>query len=155
MALYECRECANEIVALRKPEACPACGDSASSLYAVGLGIIEPSELERQAREAERAKTYRDNSHAARVRDGHHCRVCGSMFNLETDHLIPRSLVGRALRDLIANLVTLCSDCHRDKTRHVLKLIPIDPVLGAAVLNLRVEKFDKDEGDYVVAIEAA
>jgi 5-methylcytosine-specific restriction endonuclease McrA len=114
-----------------------------------------PAEITRQERESERDKVYREQSALARERDGHHCRICGSLFNLETHHLVPRSPVGRALRDLVENLVTLCVDCHRDVTRHVIKLFAITPALGAAALNLRVEKFDKDIGDYVVAMEAA
>jgi hypothetical protein len=158
MALYECRECATEIVALAKPTSCPACGDPAESLFAVGLGKPAPAEIARQEREAARDATYRKNAKEARVRDGHRCRICGSMFNLETHHFIPRSLAGRKLRDRVDNLVTLCGGdggCHPLVTRHVIKLYAIDPALGTAARNLRVEKFDKDEGDYIVAIEAA
>jgi 5-methylcytosine-specific restriction endonuclease McrA len=114
-----------------------------------------PAAVVRQTRDAARDKVYRDNSKLARERDGHHCRVCGSLFNLETHHLVPRSLAGRDVRDLVANLVTLCADCHKDVTKHIVKLFPIVPELGAAACNLRVEKFDKDEGDYLVAMEAA
>lgn len=114
-----------------------------------------PAAVVKQTRDASREAIYRANSAEARKRDGHHCRICGSLFNLETHHLVPRSLAGRAVRDLVANLVTLCADCHKDVTRHVVKLFAIVPELGAAACNLRVEKFDKDEGDYIVAIEAA
>jgi 5-methylcytosine-specific restriction endonuclease McrA len=114
-----------------------------------------PKAVAKQIRDAGRETTYKTNSAAARERDGHHCRVCGSLFTLETHHLVPRSIAGRDVRDLVSNLVTLCADCHKDVTRHVVKLYPIDPALGAAACNLRVEKFDKEEGDYILAIEAA
>lgn len=157
MPLYECRSCGtDEIVAFTKPATCPVCDEpAADSLFPAGLDKPAPSEIARQEREAERDAIYRKNSKAARIRDGHHCRCCGSMFNLETHHLVPRSLVGKALRDRVTNLVTLCRDCHTDVTRHVVKLFPIVPELGAAAGNLRVTRWDKNEGGYVVISEAA
>jgi 5-methylcytosine-specific restriction endonuclease McrA len=117
-----------------------------------------PAAIAREKWHAERDATYRKNSQAARVRDGNRCRICGSMFNLETHHFIPRSLAGRKIRDRIDNLVTLCGGndgCHPLVTKHVIKLYAIDPSIGTAARNLRVEKWDKDEGDYVVAMETA
>lgn len=158
MAFYECRECANEIVALVKPAVCPACGEPGSCLYPAGLEVVEPAEIARQEREAARETTYKKNAKAARTRDGNRCRLCGSMLNLETHHFIPRSLAGRKVRDRVDNLITLCggdAGCHPLVTKHVIKLYAIDPALGTAVRNIRAEKFSKDEGGYVLAIETA
>ena len=47
---------------------------------------------------------------AARVRDGYKCQCCGKKnCRLEVHHLIPRSRGGS---DKLANLITLCTDCH-------------------------------------------
>ena len=47
---------------------------------------------------------------ATRTRDGYKCQCCGnSGCRLEIHHLIPRSRGGS---DKLANLITLCSDCH-------------------------------------------
>lgn len=47
---------------------------------------------------------------AARARDGYKCQCCGKKScRLEVHHLIPRSRGGS---DKLANLITLCSDCH-------------------------------------------
>jgi 5-methylcytosine-specific restriction endonuclease McrA len=117
-----------------------------------------PKAVATEIRDAKQETTYKTNSAEARKRDGHRCRICGSMFNLETHHFIPRSLAGRKVRDRVDNLVTLCGGndgCHPLVTKHVIKLYAINPGLGTAARNLRVEKFDKNEGDYIVAIEAA
>lgn len=47
---------------------------------------------------------------AAKARDGYKCQRCGKKnCRLEVHHLIPRSRGGS---DKLANLITLCSDCH-------------------------------------------
>ena len=47
---------------------------------------------------------------AAKVRDGYKCQCCGKKdCRLEVHHLLPRSKGGS---DKLANLITLCSDCH-------------------------------------------
>lgn len=47
---------------------------------------------------------------AARARDGYKCQCCGKKdCRLEVHHLLPRSRGGS---DKLANLITLCSDCH-------------------------------------------
>lgn len=47
---------------------------------------------------------------AARARDGYKCQCCGKKdCRLEVHHLLPRSKGGS---DKLANLITLCSDCH-------------------------------------------
>lgn len=47
---------------------------------------------------------------AARARDGYKCQCCGKRdCRLEVHHLLPRSRGGS---DKLANLITLCSDCH-------------------------------------------
>jgi len=43
-------------------------------------------------------------------RDGWRCQVCGSMTNLEVHHSQFRSRQGQ---DTEANLITLCSECHK------------------------------------------
>lgn len=110
-----------------------------------------PAAIDRDERRAGRDTEYRKNSKAARLRDGNHCRICGSQFGLESHHVVPRSLVGKALRDQVANLLTVCADDHALFTKHILK------VEGSTDANkpLRILKFDKDEGRYVVAMEAA
>jgi len=47
-------------------------------------------------------------------RDGWRCQVCGSMERLEVHHLKFRSRSGD---DDETNLITLCSDCHRQAHR--------------------------------------
>lgn len=47
---------------------------------------------------------------AAKARDGYKCQCCGKKnCRLEVHHLLPRSRGGS---DKLANLITLCSDCH-------------------------------------------
>ena len=47
---------------------------------------------------------------AARARDGYKCQCCGKKnCRLEVHHLLPRSRGGS---DKLANLITLCTDCH-------------------------------------------
>lgn len=47
---------------------------------------------------------------ATKARDGYKCQCCGKKnCRLEVHHLIPRSRGGS---DKLANLITLCSDCH-------------------------------------------
>lgn len=47
---------------------------------------------------------------AARARDGYKCQCCGKKnCRLEVHHLLPRSRGGS---DKLANLITLCSECH-------------------------------------------
>jgi len=47
-------------------------------------------------------------------RDGNQCVLCGSTVKLEVDH--KRALMNGG-DNSIANLATLCDDCHTDKTR--------------------------------------
>ena len=47
---------------------------------------------------------------AAKARDGYKCQCCGKKnCRLEVHHLLPKSRGGS---DKLANLITLCSDCH-------------------------------------------
>ena len=47
---------------------------------------------------------------AAKARDGYKCQCCGKKgCRLEVHHLLPRSRGGS---DKLANLITLCTDCH-------------------------------------------
>lgn len=61
---------------------------------------------------AERARNRRKGSIKKAIlnRDGHKCQKCGAIFDLHVHHIVPRSEGGA---DDEANLVTLCSNCHR------------------------------------------
>jgi 5-methylcytosine-specific restriction endonuclease McrA len=50
---------------------------------------------------------------AARRRDGQRCRRCGSTDKLEVHHIV--SLANGGSRYDLANLETLCSDCHHQE----------------------------------------
>lgn len=113
-----------------------------------------PFVLSRMEKQSAENAEYVTNSKLARARDHHHCRICGSQFSLETHHVVPRSLVGKSLRDDPSNLLTVCHDDHVLITRHVIKLYPLDTAAGANG-PLRVEKFDRDVKDWIVAIPAA
>lgn len=113
-----------------------------------------PSAIATDEKRRQRDNTYAANSRLARIRDGHHCRICGSQFTLETHHVVPRSLVGKLLRDALSNLITLCHDCHEQVTRHLVKLQPVDPQAGANG-KVRVTKYDEAEKGYVMVTEAA
>lgn len=113
-----------------------------------------PSAISRVDRKSATEAEYRRNSATARIRDGHHCRICGTQFALETHHLVPRSLVGKALRHALSNLLTLCHDCHEQVTRHLVKLYAVDPQQGANG-KVRVTKYDEAEKGYVTIMEAA
>jgi 5-methylcytosine-specific restriction endonuclease McrA len=113
-----------------------------------------PSAISKDEKRRHRGSTYAANSKLARIRDGRHCRICGSQFALETHHLIPRSLVGKSLRDEVSNLITLCHDCHEQVTRHVMKLQVLDQMRGANG-KVRVVKYDDAEKGYVMVMEAA
>ncbi len=43
-------------------------------------------------------------------RDGWRCQVCGAMQTLEVHHIQARSKLGS---DVLGNLITLCTTCHR------------------------------------------
>jgi HNH endonuclease len=50
------------------------------------------------------------------VRDGGHCRRCGSTRNLEVDHIVARSRGGSSEED---NLQALCRRCNRRKWKKI------------------------------------
>lgn len=104
-----------------------------------------PSAVAKDARRAERETAYKIGSTAARRRDGGRCRLCGDHRNLETHHLRPRSLVGKALRDRLQNLVTVCHDCHEEVTKHIVKLYALDEAEGANGF-LHVERWHQPKG---------
>jgi 5-methylcytosine-specific restriction endonuclease McrA len=112
-----------------------------------------PSALSKMDRRASEQTVLKRNSKAARVRDGHRCRLCGSHTSLETHHLVPRSLAGRKVKHERSNLVTACSDCHGQITRHVVQLAAMTD--RGADGPLRVSKWSDDEGGYVVEQDAA
>lgn len=116
-----------------------------------------PRAVDQRAKRATRDAQYRAGSAEARARDGHRCRLCGDHRNIETHHVRPRSLVGKAQRDTVANLLTLCSACHLDVTQKVIKLYAHDEAAGANGF-LRVEKWHqpKDQpGEYRTVQERA
>jgi 5-methylcytosine-specific restriction endonuclease McrA len=113
-----------------------------------------PSAISKGESKRQRERFYLENCRLARIRDGHHCRICGGQFNLETHHLVPRSLVGKANRDHLSNLVTVCREDHEQVTRHVIRLYPLDPEQGANG-KLKVVKYCKHEQGYVTVTEAA
>lgn len=60
---------------------------------------------------------------AAFARDGYRCVECGSRWRLECDHIVPRAEGGT--HDL-ANLRTICRDCHIGLTRAQNTALPVD-----------------------------
>lgn len=50
-------------------------------------------------------------------RDGYRCRICGSRYQLEIDHIIPYSLGGPTT---VANGQVLCHACNTWKGRRIL-----------------------------------
>jgi len=114
-----------------------------------------PVALEQHEKRARVDSEFKRNARLVRERDGRHCRICGALAPLETDHLIPRSLVGKALRNQTANLVTLCGGdggCHPLKTKHVIRITALDKARGADG-PLMVEKYSKPHGGYVVVLK--
>ena len=50
--------------------------------------------------------------HEVYRRDGYKCNHCGSSYNLQIDHVVPRSHSGP---DHITNYQTLCETCNKSK----------------------------------------
>jgi len=46
------------------------------------------------------------------ARDGRRCQVCGKSEGIEVHHIQPLGLGGSEERDVAANMITLCSECH-------------------------------------------
>jgi 5-methylcytosine-specific restriction endonuclease McrA len=117
----------------------------------------EPSALSKQERRRGDDAELRRNAKAARERDGGRCRICGTHLNLETHHLVPRSLSGRKTKHQRTNLVTLCGgdekSCHVQVTRHIVQLHPMTE--RGADGPLRVSKFDRNNGGFVIVTESA
>jgi len=55
------------------------------------------------------ARSYRRLCQEVLERDGWRCQRCGSLFDLQVHHIIPRGQLGG---DLEYNLLTLCAKCH-------------------------------------------
>lgn len=51
---------------------------------------------------------------ATKARDGYRCRRCGGTVGLEAHHIKARQDGGR---DTLANMVTLCHQCHQEQHR--------------------------------------
>ncbi len=63
-----------------------------------------------------RAHISRDIIDAVYTRDGGRCVYCGSMENLQIDHIIPHSRGGA---NTIENLQVLCQRCNIEKSNHI------------------------------------
>lgn len=57
-----------------------------------------------------------------KVEDEGRCRRCGNPYNLESAHLIPRSLGGKMNED---SVIPLCAHCHREQHSHAFELLPL------------------------------
>ena len=68
---------------------------------------------------------WRRARRSALERDGYRCRTCGRGGRLEVDHILPRHL-GGPLYDL-ANLQSLCYQCHLTKSQTEARRIPARP----------------------------
>jgi hypothetical protein len=55
----------------------------------------------------------REIRRAVFTRDGGRCRVCGSSFDLQYDHILP---VAHGGATTVENLQLLCADCNREKS---------------------------------------
>jgi hypothetical protein len=94
-----------------------------------------PRRIAKEQRKAAEDALYLAARTVAMERDGQHCRICGGLLTV---------CGGPAGGD----------SCHALIEGYVLKLFVLDHEAGADG-PIRVEKFDKQEGDYIVAIEAA
>lgn len=121
-----------------------------------------PRKVAKAARKAAEEKLYLEARKIALTRDKH-CRICGGMRALQTHHLASRSSFGSKYvkeKHDPKNLLTVCGgpaggdSCHAQIEGYVLKVFVLDQEQGADGF-VRVEKFDKDEGDYIVALERA
>lgn len=146
-----CRACRHELEAEAPPSICPICREEEPFVTKWQdthdrLRKPAPAAIERDEKRAGRETTYRKASTAVRARDGFRCRLCGDHRALETHHVTPRSIVGRAIRDTEANLITLCHDCHQEVTKKVIKLYPGPD--GANGL-IRAERYSKPHKDWL------
>ncbi len=66
---------------------------------------------EKQPRVRLAPEAYRELWLQVLKRDGWRCQRCGSFINLHVHHKNPRSRLGD---DTERNLITLCTNCHRD-----------------------------------------
>jgi 5-methylcytosine-specific restriction endonuclease McrA len=92
---------------------CPAC----MRTYERERSRAKPQRL---ARNSARFKKLRE---VVKARDGHRCRRCGSSQRLEVHHVVPLEQDGAPFD--VANLVTLCSGCHRgvaEPRAHTVKM---------------------------------
>jgi 5-methylcytosine-specific restriction endonuclease McrA len=85
----------------KKGSRCPAC----SRVYE-----RERSRTRRQRRVRSGGRWQQARA-AARKRDGERCRRCGTADNLEVHHVVGLAEGGQPYA--LANLVTLCTECHR------------------------------------------
>jgi 5-methylcytosine-specific restriction endonuclease McrA len=66
---------------------------------------------ESAAVQARGSRLWQQVREIAKRRDGYRCRQCGSAEKIEAHHRVPLAHGGAAFD--LANLVTLCADCHR------------------------------------------
>lgn len=115
-----------------------------------------PRVLDRREKKNAEETLYRKNAAIARARDKH-CRICGKREPLSTHHVRPRSLMRKSPgKHAVENLLTVCwgpVSCHQDLEDDILRVYPLtDDGTNGKVL---VERWDKAEDGYVVAMEAA
>jgi 5-methylcytosine-specific restriction endonuclease McrA len=103
---------------------CPRCGATLDPQVEGHRGPCRPCERKRsrerratgsaavRVRDQRRWKTI---AQAAKARDRHQCRQCGSTKKLEAHHIVPLA-EGGAAYDL-ENVVTLCAACHHKCSR--------------------------------------
>jgi 5-methylcytosine-specific restriction endonuclease McrA len=87
-------------------------GPGARRERATGPRLERGAGRQDQAWPARREPLPRDVRLAVWRRDRGRCRVCGSGFDLQYDHVIPLALGGASG---VGNLQLLCGDCNREK----------------------------------------
>jgi 5-methylcytosine-specific restriction endonuclease McrA len=120
------------------------------------LRKARPKALDRSDRKAAELRYYKSQRAIAMTRDGHHCRICGGIHQLETHHVQPRSHFGpkrvQHKHDAM-NLLTVCHDCHVLLTGNVLRAYATtDKGAGGPV---KIWKYSDSEGGYIVYRERA
>ena len=124
------------------------------------MGLLYPKSRPKALDKAERKRAeeslYARNRKLALARDSRHCRICGSGGYVETHHVERRSAFGpkRLLeKHDVANLLTVCADCHEQLTKHILRAVATtaDGTNGP----VQITKFCDEEQGYVVVRDAA
>ena len=68
-----------------------------------------------QRKRAKRRSSFGNAARTAKI-DGHPCRVCGSGWDVEYHHIVPRSKFPKGVDGVTspANAMPLCHQCHQD-----------------------------------------